>query len=1003
MHTSLAPWEESVKTPQEEARLFLEAALPQQLPKDVHLVVWVRQTKATIRCRSIEQVLAALKNNEHQDVYIGNLVNSAAKGRGKADEVDYLIGFKVDADYNDGIHKDTAHLPPSAEEAARLLTEAAPLPFSSLIYTGGGVQAWWFFDALVDVREPDLRNYVARLAVRFEDLVKSRYAYKLDSVANLDRVFRLPGSVNHKSSEPRPVETLELNAQLRYTLADFEELLGEDEDLSPAPSVMTTADEERAPLEDPSDEGHCSVPLDRIRELLRYIPKRGDYNDHWLKVLMCLHHGYGPKIATMLAEEWSPGYPGEVAEKMVTFGRRQGRQFTMRTFFQMAAVNGAPIIENNLIANRTINKRYLEASDIPTDARLVVIKSPRGTGKTEAVSAYLQGEPKLHIYGHRRALLRHLSTRFKTAYYLDESPGDRAAIGRIATCANSLASLVTEPLTPTQRPDYLTPQQHVIAIDEAEQLASHWSHAKWEGNRLLAWQYFLHSLRRARQVILMDADMTQETVDFFRELLSLDQEDIHVVTNTWSELSLAATVYKDKARLLETMLAAIKEGQRVFVPSNSARFLRSLATKIERDMPEVRLLCVTQDNSQTAEVQGILASPGCRKIADYQVVLASPSIGTGISIDVHHFDAVYGFGFHNVTPAMDFVQQLRRVRTVLGERMHLYLQSRYTLNQVVETAEDARRWMLHKQRFYQFRMNDDLTDFLAADQAYIKLASRTLARDSRSMHNFAQHAIQLLREEGISIELDELKGDAGVLQELREIRAQEQETAIQAIVAAPLISDDDANELRRKNHLEPEERASLRKHSVQEFYGQAPDELVRADMEGGLRTQLQQFMDLFEDPDVLQDRDARERRYELTPHMQLRHDKQALRWEILRLVNVAPEFEGAPDVAAWSEWLQVPENRDRLRAVLGIRVYARQEKRALGDVFRQLGLQWKTKQRKVNGKVVHEVLGIDEETVSYMSQLAETRRAALKEQQRVGVYHTPGGGVTWEQAAEPST
>ena len=63
---------------------------------------------------------------------------------------------------------------------------------------------------------------------------------------------------------------------------------------------------------------------DELRAMLRHIPPRGDYKDHWLTVLAAVHSVYPGPEGVALCEEWSPGAPGEVARKFASFGRYHG-------------------------------------------------------------------------------------------------------------------------------------------------------------------------------------------------------------------------------------------------------------------------------------------------------------------------------------------------------------------------------------------------------------------------------------------------------------------------------------------------------------------------------------------------------------------------------------------------------------------------------------------------------------------------------------------------------
>ena len=87
--------------------------------------------------------------------------------------------------------------------------------------------------------------------------------------------------------------------------------------------------------------------LEMWAEILKYIPPKGDYQDHWLTVLMGMHYELGD-AAIPLLEAWSPGYPGEIVEKFASFKRETGPAVTGATVLSIAIQHGYKMIANDL-------------------------------------------------------------------------------------------------------------------------------------------------------------------------------------------------------------------------------------------------------------------------------------------------------------------------------------------------------------------------------------------------------------------------------------------------------------------------------------------------------------------------------------------------------------------------------------------------------------------------------------------------------------------------------
>lgn len=77
-----------------------------------------------------------------------------------------------------------------------------------------------------------------------------------------------------------------------------------------------------------------------VRRALSVMPKRGDYNTYWLKILMAVHDAFPNDTGVQLIEEWSPGYKGEVARKFRSFDRTAKDGVTVATLFHLAKEHG---------------------------------------------------------------------------------------------------------------------------------------------------------------------------------------------------------------------------------------------------------------------------------------------------------------------------------------------------------------------------------------------------------------------------------------------------------------------------------------------------------------------------------------------------------------------------------------------------------------------------------------------------------------------------------------
>ena len=144
------------------------------------------------------------------------------KGRSSAGHITRLAALYVDIDFKrDGMGSEHA-----ARELIDELAAALGLPPAAVVSTGNGLQPYWAIDD-ADI-DDDSRERVSMLIARWKVFVDT-FAYAaggtVDSLFDLPRIFRVPGSMNWKDPEnPKPV-TLDLPGGYdTFTVAELEEI-----------------------------------------------------------------------------------------------------------------------------------------------------------------------------------------------------------------------------------------------------------------------------------------------------------------------------------------------------------------------------------------------------------------------------------------------------------------------------------------------------------------------------------------------------------------------------------------------------------------------------------------------------------------------------------------------------------------------------------------------------------------------------------------------------------
>lgn len=194
--------ETSTKTINSIALNFLQRLWPEDVAP-YWLLMWTMGAdgKRSHWFRTVEEAATFAAETTADAVYFGLGLSGQNPGphrRCKSEEIVALPGFGVDLDVAGPAHTKLG-LPRTKEEAYRILP--TDFPPTIVVDSGHGLQAFWLLRERWELASDDERRHAAALSQRMHRWVESRataLGYTVDSVYDLSRVFRLPGTVNKK-------------------------------------------------------------------------------------------------------------------------------------------------------------------------------------------------------------------------------------------------------------------------------------------------------------------------------------------------------------------------------------------------------------------------------------------------------------------------------------------------------------------------------------------------------------------------------------------------------------------------------------------------------------------------------------------------------------------------------------------------------------------------------------------------------------------------------------
>lgn len=415
----------------------------------------------------------------------------------------------------------------------------------------------------------------------------------------------------------------------------------------------------------------------------------------------------------------------------------------------------------------------------------------------------------------------------------------------------------------------------LIIIDEAELGFTHLAtSATCRGNRPNLLQVFSNKitecLMSGGRLILSDADLTDVSIDYVRELLQIPLQPYIVVHNYKGKDTRWTIDFRSGSRgsTLDSLMERIKAGEHVAVTTDSQAEAEALERKILAECPElcgfidaesgeitaearsgdgICLIRMDSKISQTEAGKDFLSKPN-EAILKWrpQVLIYTPTMGVGVSIDettvrkdfeidVPYFDVVFGLFFGTIEPSQ-CRQQLARVRanvervvwakqsnkslegcsSFLPEEIsrNLFKYHQYNLNPIdiarAEAGMDADDGEVMEQLIELYKKSYDRTQ-KCWNNPHLNLYAKLKARRNYGLWNLAALLREELEDEGHNVICIE-GSKSPLIEEIKDIKDEiKLEDATKIAESTPLPTVEDARKVLNSISSTKEDRYAARK------------------------------------------------------------------------------------------------------------------------------------------------------------------------------------------------
>ncbi|MBU7585527.1 MAG: DUF3854 domain-containing protein [Nostoc sp. TH1S01] len=329
-----------------------------------------------------------------------------------------------------------------------------------------------------------------------------------------------------------------------------------------------------------------------------------------------------------------------------------------------------------------LNQRFLGGLIAPEGEKLIVLKAPKGTGKTEWLSAEVA---KAHDQGRRVLIITHriqlgeaLCDRFGVDYVSEIHTSDTGGLLGYGVCVDSLHKDSQARFNPN---DW---SNDVIIIDECDQVFWHLLNSTTDvaKRRVAILRNFKQLIQNVLgsehgKIYLSSADASDTDVKYILSLSGEYRVNPFVIVNNYQPVSGKCYNYSgsNPKNLIASLDKAIAAGGHHLLCCSAQKAkskwgTQALEQRFRQRFPHLRILRIDSHSVLDPKHPAFECIAHLNEIlTQYDLVIASPSLETGVSIDIRgHFSSVWGI-FQGVQPVDSVRQMLARLRETVDRHI----------------------------------------------------------------------------------------------------------------------------------------------------------------------------------------------------------------------------------------------------------------------------------------------------------------------------------------------
>lgn len=491
----------------------------------------------------------------------------------------------------------------------------------------------------------------------------------------------------------------------------------------------------------------------------------------------------------------------------------------------MQSLDSSPV-QGDALNGDALSSDTLNGDTLPDT---LIVCAPMKSGKTKALQAHLSKHFPLSTVAPQKMCVITFRQTFSFAFARN-FPGYKLyndIKGEISFNTTSQLIIQPESLWRIQAPRLGEEPIDVLILDEVESIVAQFNsglHLKFNESFAMFWRL----LSTAKHVICMDANISDRTYRVIQRARPFDKKKVMFHSNVYRRAAEDNYFFTDdQGAWLSALHAAVAEGKKVVIPINNMKEARTIEAGLRSAFPGKS---VALYSSETPPSVRALHFSDVHTYWKVDILIYTPTCTAGVSFELDHFDALYGFFTDKSCDVETCRQMSGRVRSLKDKAHFIYIKATYSA--LPTEPEDIRDLIYSKRSKLSIDtanlpftyLADGTPQYYESDFFHLWIENTRIT--NLSINDFARRLISQIADTGASIRLmrldDPLKQNERILSSHKMTKKAITTSQLNEVSSASVITDTEAEDIMRtmRNQLDTteENKKSLKRWQLCEMY-----------------------------------------------------------------------------------------------------------------------------------------------------------------------------------------